>query len=43
MLCKSYIFTLIVILGSTGGPNACGRCDRAVYPAEKIVAAGKVN
>ncbi|XP_003385691.1 PREDICTED: cysteine and glycine-rich protein 1-like [Amphimedon queenslandica] len=26
---------------SVGGPNACGRCNKTVYAAEKVVAAGK--
>ena len=28
--------------GSGSGPNACGRCGKTVYHAEKAVGAGKV-
>lgn len=27
---------------AVGGPNACGRCNKTVYAAEKVVGAGKV-
>ena len=28
--------------GTATGENACGRCSKAVYEAEKIVGAGRV-
>ena len=40
---KVFMNLIYCTLGvSTGGPDDCGRCGKAVYTAEKIVGAGKV-